>query len=119
MRKLALVVDDDMDVLDILSEIVEEVGFQVCQTHGGGQALEVIASGVRPDILITDLHMPEVSGDQVIVAARRAFTYLPAILVTGTSTSLPQSLVGANSLVVLPKPCSMEELQAAVRSLTK
>ena len=61
MRPTVLVVNDDPKVLELLSVILEQEDYKVMTTGSGQTALE-IASRVEPDIVISDVVMPEVDG---------------------------------------------------------
>ncbi|HUA54734.1 MAG TPA: response regulator [Candidatus Sulfotelmatobacter sp.] len=77
-----LVVDDDADVLSISAVIVEELGYRVIEANGGAQALEILRSPEPVDLLLTDLAMPDVSGQEL---AHIAKGLRPALKVLYTS----------------------------------
>ena len=65
-----LVVDDEPDVRDIILEYLERKGFHVDVAHDGLAALEVLKQK-RYDVIVTDIKMPRMTGDQFIEEARK------------------------------------------------
>jgi len=57
-----LVVDDDHDIRDTLRELLEIEGLRVVSAANGREALQRLRNGVRPDVILLDLMMPEMSG---------------------------------------------------------
>lgn len=60
--KTVLVVDDDTDLLPLITEILSTVGFQTLMASNGHEALDMIAKGKTPDLLLTDIQMPSING---------------------------------------------------------
>jgi CheY-like chemotaxis protein len=69
MPVVALVVDDSMLIRHTVCRFLEERGFAVESATNGLEALEVLKR-VRPDILITDIQMPKMSGTELITAVK-------------------------------------------------
>ena len=67
--KLALVVDDSMLIRHTVCRFLEERGFQVEAATNGLEALEMLAT-LEPDIIITDIQMPRMSGVELISALK-------------------------------------------------
>lgn len=65
-RPLALVVDDDPPVRTIETRILKGGGYDVMEASGAPEAFEMLDSGVVPDLLIADLYMPELSGEDMV-----------------------------------------------------
>lgn len=82
-RGLALVVDDDPIVLDVLVHQLEGVGFETCKASSGLEALSYLAAGLDPQILVTDYAMPGMNGMDLLAQVRRSRPRLPALLLTG------------------------------------
>ena len=68
---LVLVVDDDFDIREALSDVLASEGYSVLTAADGGEALERLRGGVRPAVMLLDLMMPRVSGVEVIDALRK------------------------------------------------
>jgi CheY-like chemotaxis protein len=67
--KIALVVDDSMLIRHTVCRFLEERGFQVEAATNGLEALEILAT-LEPDIIITDIQMPRMSGMELISAVK-------------------------------------------------
>lgn len=80
-----LVAEDETDIAVILREILEMAGHHVTWAADGAMALGLIESGPLPDVILTDLKMPRMSGKRLIEALRSnpRTAALPVILVTG------------------------------------
>src|SRR5207247_2001269 len=78
-----LVVDDDPAALDLLAGILEPLGFVVLRATGGAEGL-AIAQKTRPDALLVDLIMPEVTGFDVVATLRQdpEFRQVPIFIFT-------------------------------------
>ena len=111
---LILVVEDQDDGRDLLREAFEEHGFAVVDASNGKAALERLRSLPRPDLVILDLEMPVMSGQEVVdeMAADENLSDLPVLVFTGngrTEVPLEGPVVGR-----LSKPCSLARLLDAV-----
>lgn len=83
-QKTVLVVEDSATFSKVLVRFLERQGFAVQHCEDGRAALEKLQSGMQPDLVISDLHMPHVSGDE-FAAQMRAISGLeltPLILLT-------------------------------------
>jgi len=89
MAKVALVVDDSMLVRYTVCRFLEERGFTVETASNGTEALEVIGR-VRPDLIVTDMQMPRMSGGELISAlkSKPETSKVPIIVVTGRASGL-------------------------------
>ena len=83
-----VVADDNAMLLNVLSETLEECGYSVRRATGGLEALTEIRRRV-PDILLSDLNMPRMSGFELLSIVRRRH---PKIRVIAMSASYPREL---------------------------
>jgi CheY-like chemotaxis protein len=83
MSKVALVVDDSMLIRYSVCRFLEERGFVVESAVDGSEALEKL-SHVTPDLVVTDMKMPKMSGGELITAlrARPETEHVPIVLIT-------------------------------------
>jgi CheY-like chemotaxis protein len=81
-RCRVLVVDDDPLVLQTAAAIVRSFGFSVRTAEDGFVALKVLRE-VLPDIILTDLRMPGMSGFELLSIVRRRFPHIPTIAISG------------------------------------
>jgi len=113
------VVDDNLDVRTYISRILRQAGYQVIMAKNGQEGFDV-ALEHHPDLIVTDLMMPTVSGIDLIRLIRHSedLKGTPIILVTARAdetTRLEGAQEGADGY--LSKPFSDEELLAGVRNL--
>jgi len=87
MSKVALVVDDSMLVRYTVSRFLEDRGFTVEAATNGKEALEILAR-VHPDLIVTDMQMPRMTGSELITAlkSKPETSNVPIIVVTGRAS---------------------------------
>ena len=78
---LVLVVDDDGGARQVMADVLIEEGYEVALAENGQRALEQIDREV-PAILVTDLEMPELDGERLIMSARALHPGLPILVIT-------------------------------------
>lgn len=119
---IVLLVEDDQDGRRLYAEWLTEAGFHVEEAHNGLQALER-AFDSRPHVVVTDLNIPGIDGFELTRRLKHdARTRdVPVLAVTGYAAfaSDPDRARRAGCDVVLPKPCSPEDLEAAIRGLIR
>ena len=94
---LALVVDDSMLIRYTICRFLEGRGFSVESATNGLEALDVL-SRTQPDLIITDMQMPKMSGSELITAlkSRPETEKIPVIIVTGRASGFDESEKRAN-----------------------
>jgi CheY-like chemotaxis protein len=119
-RGRILVVDDNDDVREMLSELLEFDGFHVTQAEDAAQALAILGRDQSIDVMVTDLTMPGDDGIALIRQARVINSHLPAILLTGYAEQANTvSAIAGNDVLVLCKPVESERLIEALDLLIK
>jgi two-component system, cell cycle response regulator DivK len=117
---LVLLVEDDRDGRRLCAAWLEHAGFRVVEAHNGLQALER-AFDERPDIVVTDLHIPGIDGYELTRRLRSdpRTGDVPILAVTGyiPFTQDPGRADRAGCNATLSKPCSLEELEHTIRAL--
>ena len=111
-----LVVDDDGEMRSYMSDILARSGFQVSCAKNGAIALDHLRCTSQPDLIICDLHMPQVDGFTLLSAIRRSadIAHTPVIFVSGfADLKIPGLDRGANDYIT--KPFDGNELIARVR----
>src|SRR5437773_2289082 len=78
---LVLIVDDDADIRDALSETLREEGYDVAVAEDGARALEQMAKAT-PDAILLDVMMPKLDGREFMRGLRHRPTEVPVILFT-------------------------------------
>jgi len=97
MSVVALVVDDSMLIRHTVCRFLEERGFAVESATNGHEALEALKR-VRPDIIITDIQMPKMSGSELITAIKAdpALAGIPIVIVAGKQSGFEHTETRAN-----------------------
>ena len=92
MNKVALVVDDSMLIRYTVCRFLEERGFTVESASNGAEALHVL-NRVTPDLIVTDMQMPKMSGSELITAlkADAKTGKIPIIIVAGRASGFDKS----------------------------
>jgi two-component system response regulator HydG len=110
-----LVVDDESGILDTLRILLRNEGFEVTTAQGGKAGLEEIRSGIH-DLILSDVRMPQVSGLDILNAAREQDPMTPVILMTAqASLQSAISAVNSGAFYYIQKPFSNDELVAILR----
>jgi CheY-like chemotaxis protein len=115
-----LLVEDDGDGRRLYASWLTEAGFLVKEAHNGLQALERAFESV-PDVVVTDLNIPGIDGFELTRRLKLdpRTREVPVIAVTGYAAfqADPARALRAGCDVVLEKPCSLDDLETAIRTL--
>ncbi|HEV2475428.1 MAG TPA: response regulator [Candidatus Dormibacteraeota bacterium] len=116
---IALVVDDDEQVLRLVKRVLERAGFE-CVTENDGHSAHDAAVEWRPDIILLDLMIGEVTGDEIMTQLRDDFRtrLIPVVVLTARDSlkdKVEHLLSGADDYVT--KPFIPEELVARLRAV--
>jgi CheY-like chemotaxis protein len=114
--KTILVADDESHILNVVSLKLRNAGFNVVTARDGQEALE-LAQAERPDLLITDYHMPQLSGIELCRRLKQeaATSRIPAIMLTARGYNLePEDTEQSGILRMLSKPFSPRQLLTTV-----
>ena len=108
---LILVVDDEAAIRDVLAAFLEDEGYAVRTASNGRVALDLIARE-RPDLVLTDVMMPEMDGVEVArrLAAAPDLANIPVVLMSAAVAAQVAPPVAA----FLPKPFGLDDVLAAV-----
>ena len=114
-----LVVDDEPTVRMLVTEVLEELGYAAIEAPDGASGLRVLQSGVRVDLLITDVGLPGgMNGRQMADAARRSRPELKVLFITGYAEN---AAVGNGHLEpgmhLLTKPFAMDTLASRIHGV--
>ncbi len=107
-----LVVDDEQGILESLGILLRNAGFNTFTARGGRAGLEQLAA-VQPDIVLTDVRMPDVGGVEILAAARQQNADTPVILMTAQATlQSAMQAVNEGAFYYIQKPFRNDELLA-------
>ncbi|PKR52669.1 response regulator [Thalassospira povalilytica] len=116
-----LVVDDEVDAMEIISGYLEAQGYNVSAASDGEDAL-ALAAVVQPNILITDIRMPQMDGNALVKELRSRDPALPVIVMTGHpgDAERPVDDDGADApVMVMSKPLNLKELLGILDELSE
>lgn len=117
--EMILVVEDEMDLRWFFAEIIEHLGYQARVASNGREALEVVKKqGLRPDLLITDVVMPGMSGKMLATRLTKIQPDLKVLYVSGyTDNAIVHHGVLDPQTPFLQKPFSVDGLGAKIHEV--
>jgi two-component system response regulator CpxR len=116
-KKTILCVDDNEQVLSVRTFLLETRGYRVISALNAQQALEIVEQSLPGslDLLLCDLIMPQMDGNELVRRAKQLHPGLPAMIVSGTVNAFDRAL---HADVFLPKgACSAAEMIERIRVL--
>ena len=117
---LVLVIDDDCAVRDSLAAVIEAFGFRTCTAGNGAEGLEAVGREA-PSAIVTDLHMPEMDGFELLTALRVAKSEIPVIVISGAPSRGYDFLSAAKrmgAVATFQKPLSVFDVIDTLAGLT-
>lgn len=114
MAKKILLVDDDASLRKLLKARLEANGYDVLLASGGKEALRIV-SAKKPDLILLDIMMPDMSGEEVMrkISADGEAGFTPVIFITARDTKVKGLELGAMDYI--QKPFDSDELLARIR----
>lgn len=114
-----LVVDDEEEIVRFQIEALQYFGYHITGTESSFEALQMVqANPGRFDLVITDMTMPKMSGQQLAIELLRIRPELPIIMCTGYSTEINKTEAFTTGIrKYLAKPLDQDELAAAIRNV--
>jgi DNA-binding response OmpR family regulator len=112
-----VIVEDDKDIASFLELAVQNLGYETAVAHDGQSGLSLIQK-TRPNLILLDLHLPEVSGNEILrrVRADDALHSVPVIVLTGESYMLKPA-VEAQANFTLVKPIDVRVLSQLISQI--
>ena len=115
-----LVIDDDATIQLVFSQFLTSLGYEITQAENGKKGMSMIQE-TRPDLVITDIMMPEMDGLEILMQLRSNHDSVPVIAISGGMRSLPVNFLQQAKLFgaryVFEKPVPLEVLRNAVTEL--
>jgi two-component system, cell cycle sensor histidine kinase and response regulator CckA len=113
-----LIVDDEESIRKFVERVLQDAGYTTSTAADGPQALEVAAKLDPLDLMVTDLMMPQMNGDELARRLRLARPAVKVLYLTGFSDRLFKNKVTLwQDEAYLEKPCSLKGLTQAVSLL--
>lgn len=115
-QKKVMIIEDEEDAAELFAEMMRISGFRVLKTSKSAPAIEMMTAD-KPDIVLLDIMMPEVSGLDILRQMRRDpnLAGIPVIVVT--AKGMPADIkngMEAGASTYLTKPVGFQELKEAV-----
>lgn len=118
MTQQLLIVDDDTELCQLLTDFLELEGFAITSVHNGDTALQVY-NEKKYDLIVLDIMLPGKQGLDVLRAIRTE-SNIPVVMLTARGDDTDRILgleLGADDYV--PKPCNPQELAARIRAVLR
>lgn len=111
--RTVLVVDDEPDIRDTLRDVLEDEGYRVVVASNGREALALLTGGPAPSVVVLDLLMPIMNGNDLYEAMRADpnLSEIPIIVSTSDPSRAP---TGA---LLMNKPFDLDRMLAVIESL--
>lgn len=116
--KTILLVDDSATMIMSLRQTLEMSGFTVVTATDGVQGLDKLKTGLRPDLMITDINMPNMNGLELIKEARKLLRFTPILALTTETQQASRDVAkqhGATGWLV--KPITGADLLKVIRQV--
>ncbi len=113
-------VDDDEDLRMTVTMVLTEEGYRVVEAANGVEALARLRDGPLPDVILLDLMMPVMNGEQFLQVQRAdpSIADVPVVVMTAAGARAVELLPGLAPARVLLKPVALEALLEAVDRLS-
>ena len=120
MGKTVLVVDDSVSMRQMVSFTLKGAGFEVEEAGDGKEAVDKLNAGAKPNLVITDLNMPNMDGISLIKAIRDmpAYKFTPVLMLTTESADDKKKegqSAGATGWIV--KPFNPDQMLATINKV--
>jgi two-component system chemotaxis response regulator CheY len=115
-----LILDDSATMVMSLSRILKNAGYEVDSAANGKEGIAKLSAGLKPNVILTDLNMPQMDGVAFIKEARKtaATRFTPIIVLTTESGSQKRDEArAAGASAWLTKPTEPHELLTALKQL--
>ena len=107
---LALIIEDDYDLSDIFAQALQAAGFETQIIRSGDTALARLAS-TTPDVVVLDLHLPHVSGVDILQEIRADARLAETRVIVATADPRAAEVLEDQATLVLLKPISFGQLR--------
>lgn len=110
--RVCLVVGDEPQVRELLNEFLNILGFDVVTVENGEQAVKTIKENQRVDVVILDMIMPGMDGNQTFFEIRKLKPDIPILVATGYSAGEKvKEILNDGGMGILQKSYTLEELE--------
>jgi CheY-like chemotaxis protein len=111
-----LVVDDDRDLRTTVAQVLQDEGYHVAEASNGKEALERLHEGPAPDLLLLDLMMPVMNGEQFRQEQRKEpqLARIPVVVMTAAGSRVNDRIAAIAPAAVLQKPVGLDDLLGTI-----
>ena len=120
-KPTVLVVDDEPDVIRLVQSILTEEGFEVVSARAADDAIKAFERlGRRPDLVLTDVVMPGMSGPMLVDHLLQADPELKVLFMSGyDDRQVVQRYVVERGFTLIAKPFTVNDLRSVVKAVMK
>lgn len=115
-ERLALIIEDDIDLATIFAQALREVGFETEVIVDGTQA-QARLEQIRPDVVVLDLYLPHVSGPDLLYQIRSSEQLANTLVIIATADPRLGETLQDQADLLLIKPISFKQLRDLARRL--
>jgi two-component system response regulator (stage 0 sporulation protein F) len=108
MAKSVLIVDDEEDLRDLFSQVIEAAGYSAQTASGGHEALKMVNDNSF-DAILTDIRMPKGDGAELLKKLKEKFPQLPVYIMSGYNDYSVYELLKLGAEKVYTKPFNYED----------
>jgi two-component system cell cycle response regulator DivK len=111
MSELALIIEDDEDLASIFAEALRGIGYEVEHIADGKLAQDRLKSGAAPFIILLDMHLPHISGRDLLTTIKQDELFEKTIVIITTADARMGDLYRDQADFVMIKPISFVQLR--------
>lgn len=115
-----LVIEDDREISDMLSEVLQDEGYEVAVAPNGKEALSLLESIAIPDLIFLDFNMPVMNGGEFfgLLRAQPAWEKIPVIVTSSERTSELRAIFKETQHIIA-KPYTLDDVVSAAQRIRK
>ncbi len=117
-RGSILIVEDDFELRKTIAEVIKNCGYDICEAESGAAALKKIIER-KPNVIISDLEMPNGSGLDLAKAMTKHHLKIPFVLLTGRHQLDTECYTEPTIQHIVFKPFKPQEILSLIQDLTK
>ena len=109
-----LVVDDDQDILPLISELLAALNYEAITAPGPKEALTLLDNGINPELLLTDIDMPDINGFELAEKIKEVKPDIGVVYMSGFAASVSHLSTVKVQAKLLQKPFQLSSLSHAL-----
>jgi len=119
MNKKIMVVDDNPDILLSIMPLLEKEGYGITCANNGKECLEILEKGVKPDLILLDIMMPEMNGWDVFfkIKEKSGCKQIPIVFLTCKTDGYSQGFGKFSADGYITKPFEINEFKEKIKKI--